>query len=274
MATTRPETTKHDSPVSLDDSSSRLPQTPSGFAEALMSLTAAPLPSALFPDGFREKMVPETLVGGVDGVNYRGFRAWPLFLDAGWRGVPGAVFNRQALAAEFPDYLSSDSVSTASSAITEASRNVAQHGRVISHIPPSGSVCFAPGAIFLKEFACLDRSERPQRFLMCMVSDEGMGIADPSRSLVPGVGSSWGENHNGLGYELCDSVMMLIRSRAGKWLLFDGLHHAGEQITQSRTDQEAPRGVPPVAELALPIAPRGCQKIFGSSWNRVGKLLQ
>ncbi len=53
-----------------------------------MSLTTAPLPSALFPDGLREKMVPETLVGGVEGVNYRGFRAGPLFLNAGSRVIP------------------------------------------------------------------------------------------------------------------------------------------------------------------------------------------
>ena len=256
------ESAKQSPSQTLDDPGARLPRVPFSLSEALISLAIAPRPSELFEEGLRGAMLPEADAHRVDVVNYEGFRVVPMFLDAGWMGVPGAVFNKQLIASEFPDYLPSDNSSKTSSAIFEAARNVAQHGAPLNQLPPAGSVCFAPGAIFLQELYCRDDQAREHRFLVCMISDEGMGIADPSRSLLPGVGSPWGENHNGLGYELRDSVLMLIRARERGWLLFDGLHHQSTMLAKANAPDEHLTGVPPLAELQLPSHSRGCQKIF------------
>jgi len=240
----------------LDQESARLPRLPLGLAEALLTLAVAPPPRGLFPDTLTTGMLPEAIVRGFEGGMHGGFRVLPIFLDSGWRGVPGAVYNKQIIEAEFPEYTRSEPSSKVASAIAEAARNVAQHGRILDQLPPPGSVCFAPGAIFLREISGLDAAGRDHTFLVCMISDEGMGIVDPSLSLLPGVGSAWGENHNGMGYELSDSVLMLIRSREQGWLLFDGLHHSNARLPLES------KGVPPLAELQLPSTAHGCQKIF------------
>lgn len=243
------------------DAATRLARDTLTFQEALVLLTDAPSPSALFPKAVETKTLPVDAIATMSDFSFQHFRVWPIFLDSGWRGVPGAVYDTAALKKQFPEYLENPR-SNAPSAIAETARNVAQHGKIIEQLPLSGQLCFAPGAIFLKEFSYLDQVGRCQKFLVCMVSDEGMGIENPSHSLAPGVGTWFGENHMGMGYELSDSVLMLIRSKEGRWFLFDGLHHDANEVVRLRDGQEGIVGVPPLAELKLPAGHSGCKKIF------------
>ena len=243
------------------DAATRIERETLTFQGALVLLTDALSPSALFPKAVGTSTLPVDALATMSDVTFHDFRVLPIFLDSGRRGVPGAVYDTAALKTNFPAYLENPRPK-ARSAIEEAVRNVAQHGKIIDQLPASGQLCFATGAIFLKEFSYLDQKGRCQKFLVCMVSDEGMGIENPSHSLAPGVGTWLGENHMGMGYELSDSVLMLIRSKEGRWFLFDGLHHNTNEGTRLRDRQEGSVDVPPLAELRLPAGHPGCKKIF------------
>jgi hypothetical protein len=225
------------------------------FGSALASLGGIPPLKEIFGEELRSSAIPETVARSILGGQYGEFSVWPIFLDQGRRGVAGAVFNRDGMSQQFPDYARARG-SCALSAIAEACRNVAQHGRVEDHLIERGHVRFAPGAIFLREFSCGHELGEDHRFLLCMVSDEGCGIRNPARSVIPGVGSVAGENHQGMGYELSDSVLMCIKSSERRWFLFDGLHYSETPAAQSSPEY------PCLAELQLGSPSRGCQKIF------------
>ncbi len=248
--------------IFCNEDSACMPRVALDVVEALSYLSSAPSPRVLFKERVRADVMPEDAVQSMESVMFGSFRVWPIFLDAGWRGVPGAIYNKRDMEREFPEYLSNDPAAKVPSGIAEAARNVDQHGRVMEQYPPLGGVCFAPGAIFLDELSLLDNRNQAHKFLIGMVSDQGSGLADPSLSLLPGVGSPWGENHNGMGYELGSCVLMIVRSREGRWLLFDGLHHDPSTLSRVKAPYRDIVGIPHIAELKLLPGTEGCQKIF------------
>lgn len=198
---------------------------------------------------------------------YGDFTAMPVFLTAGYRNVAAPVFNEKyenLLRRRFGNRDGASGLSALS--IGEACRNIGQHGGQNENGLRYGLAQFAPGAVFVKTLVYTDPGRKKHAALLCMVADEGRGISDPSRSLVDGVGGSGGEDYIGMGNELASSLIEVIKSRDGRWFLYDGLHHTrgslGECVGRAGNRRASREGVKPLAELNLPAGVQGCKKIF------------
>lgn len=210
------------------------------------------------------------------GISFAGFTAWPVFLGLRYGSVEGATFNRAEAEKKLSQYWSSQSSVGAGLAILEAVRNIGQHGhRFQNGYPgfPHDARAFEPGAVLAKEITYVAATGGEQKFLLCMVTDEGRGILRPDESLVHGVGNDTGNDnsHQGMGFELEQSTLYLVNSRApdgsGSWLLFDGLtNKQPEPLGDTRTGgwggAANGRRIEPICGVKLPLLPAGCQKVM------------
>lgn len=194
-----------------------------------------------------------------------GYRAFPIFVAPGYHNF-AAVFNRTRLEESFPDYFP-PAFSKIRGSVGEAVRNVGQHGVRLDdrhHALQDGEALFASAALFVKEL-CFSTSRGVSfRALMTVVTDEGCGMPNPQYSMLDGVGN--GEDHEGMGIELRDSLMYLVKDTHGEWSLFDGLRSVvpTQYVSEGsfhpraiRRDEKVPR----LCAVDLPGPSRGCQKV-------------
>lgn len=229
---------------------------------SLLRLAGIPKLSRLFGgEGWRND-VSAAEVTTIPGASYHGFDVAPVFLKGGWRNVPAPLLNVGALGASARAYLKTG----LGTVVMEACRNIGQHAYRERGPIGSGNARFAPGAVFTRELAFSDEKGKTQRILMCMIADQGPGIANPSCSILDGVGTALGENQHGMGSELSSSLVGILKSRDGRWLVYDGLNHkrqsAAEYIRNQKRDPPRGSWVKPIGELDLPEREGGCQKIF------------
>lgn len=229
---------------------------------SLIRLAEVPKLSRLFGGENWRNDVSVAEVRKIPGASYHGFDVAPLFVKSGWRNVPAPLLNERALGASARPYMNTG----LGSVVMEACRNIGQHACRGHGSIGSGKARFAPGAVFTREFAFLDEKGGTQRILMCMIADEGPGIAHPSRSILDGVGNALGENHRGMGAELSRSLLGILKSRDGRWLVYDGLNHkrqsAAEYLRNQKRDPPSTSWVKPIGEVDLPERVGGCRKIF------------
>ena len=229
---------------------------------SLIRLAEIPKLSRLFGGESWRNDVSVADVKTIPGVSYHGFHVAPVFLKGGWRNVPAPLINERAVGASARPYLKTG----LGSVVMEACRNIGQHAYQGPSTIGSGIARFAPGAVFTREFRFLDEKGRTQQIVMCMIADEGPGIANPSRSILDGVGNALGENHRGMGAELSRSLLGILKSRDGRWLVYDGLNHkrqsAAEYLRNQKRDPPSRSWVKPIGEVDLPERVGGCRKIF------------
>jgi len=245
------------------------PPAPSFEVELLRSIrTLADIPplKAVFGSSLSNETLNVADARKYLGTSYGDFMATPIFLTAGWRNVPAPILNEDVVRRVCQSFVEPDGSSPVQTVIGEACRNVGQHGGRNLEGLRHGVARFAPGGVFMKQLACLDSDKVTHRALLCMVADEGIGISNPSLSLLDGVGGMGGEDHRGMGVELARSLVTLIKSNEGRWFLYDGLNHNRDGarppaiITQGRVPKS--QWVKPLAEVELPAVGKGCQKIF------------
>ena len=192
-----------------------------------------------------------------EGVTVGNFKAWPVFITDGWRGVEAAVFNREGIERTFAEFFPNSS-SEIRGGIGEAVRNIGQHGHHQRGMFMAGSEesRFAPGGVFLQAMTYPTDDGRHLPVLVAVVADEGAGLASPSTALVDGHGDSGrGSQHEGLGVEFRASLVYVVRAQSGEWQLYD----------RSACDSPIRSGVKriePVCSLNLPHVERGCQKVM------------
>jgi anti-sigma regulatory factor (Ser/Thr protein kinase) len=229
---------------------------------SLIRLAGIPKLSRLFGGEAWRNDVLAAEVKTIPGASYHGFDVAPVFLKGGWRNVPAPLLNERALGVSARAYMKAG----LGSVVMEACRNIGQHAYKGRSPIGAGNARFAPGAVFTREFAFSDEKGGTQRILMCMIADEGPGLANPSRSILDGVGTALGENHRGMGAELSRSLLGIVKSRDGRWLVYDGLNHkrqsAAEYLRNQKREPPSSSWVKPISELDLPERVGGCRKIF------------
>lgn len=233
---------------------------------SVRALAAIPRLSSVFGGAIGQEALTVADAQKDFGTKYGEFTATPIFLTAGWRNVPSPVYHQDIVRQMGRSFAEVGGRSAVETVIGEACRNVGQHGGRDSGALRHGMARFGPGGIFMKHLVCKDSSQSAHGVLLCMVADEGSGIANPSLSLIDGVGGMGGEDHRGMGIELAGSLLTLIKSNEGRWFLYDGLNHnrnvnapcAG--VAQGRIPRS--QWVKPLAEVELPKGEKGCQKIF------------
>ena len=194
------------------------------------------------------------------GLATEGFTLVPMKVQHHFRGYFKAEYEREAMNAPSRDF--------DAGSLGEAIRNVYQHGHTFHNLPNLDSVPLpgeVHGVVAFKEIAVPGPDSNPLRVLIAAVMDAGPGMGDPRRNMVNGTGNlaHGGEGH-GMGHELKDSLVYVIRSRDKGWFVFDGhTYSKNPHKAVSQWSQESDHArVEPVSTIDLPSPSVGCQKIF------------
>jgi anti-sigma regulatory factor (Ser/Thr protein kinase) len=237
-----------------------------GPADPAVALGARPL-ATIFGDAISSNGLHVDKARNVTAVEVGGFTAWPIFITYSGSSTHdryAPTYNINQIDATLKDFYGPGLRSTRLG-IHEAIRNVGQHGHR-QHDVKFGECRFAPAALLTRELSVDGGDGVRHRVLMAVVTDEGPGITSPERSMLNGIGSGFGHDTEGMGVELKNSLLHLVKSNQGEWSLFDGLHHSNPNKYASKNldtrrigeDEKVKR----ITAIDLPAPSQGCQKIM------------
>lgn len=237
-----------------------------GPDDPAVALGARPL-GAIFGEAISSNGLSIDAARNVTAVEVGGFTAWPIFITYSGSSTHdryAPTYNVNQIDTTLKDFYGGGLRSTRLG-INEAIRNVGQHGHH-QHDVKFGECRFAPAALLTRELSVDGGDGVRHRVLMAVVTDEGDGIASPEHEMLNGKGIGFGHDKEGMGIELKNSLLHLVKSNRGEWSLFDGLNHSNPNQYAPQTLNVRPIGehekVERVGALDLPAPSQGCQKIM------------